>query len=193
MPCELVTWAQVERLAGILAKKIRQARYEPDIVIAIARGGYVPARLLCDHLDIFNLTSIRIIHYEAGARMIPGARLSMGLGTDVRNLKVLLVDDVSDTGDTLQLALEHIHGFHPAEIRIAVLHHKKVSRVVPDFHGQKLVKWRWITYPWAVREDLAQFLGTAKSPVTRIDAAAKYLLEQYGLRVPRRLIDELLT
>ena len=134
LTCELVSWAQVERLVSKLAVKIRKAGYEPDIVIAIARGGYAPARLLCDHLDIFNLTSIRIIHYTAGTQMDAEARLSMGLCTDVRDRKVLVVDDVSDTGDTLQLALSHIERFRPADMRLAVMHHKDVSQVIPDFY-----------------------------------------------------------
>ena len=190
--CELVSWGQVEHLTRKLAEKIQKAVYRPDIVIAIARGGYVPARLLCDYLDIFNLTSIRIIHYAAGAEKLPGARLSMGLCIDVRDLKVLVVDDVSDSGDTLQLALTHIQGYKPAEVKIAVLHHKVVSEVKPDFHGQKVVKWRWITYPWALHEDIGQFIAAMSPRPRSADEAIQRLWDQYDIKVPQRLIVRLL-
>lgn len=192
MHCELVSWGQVERLARKLADKIQIAAYQPDIVVAIARGGYVPARLLCDYLDIFNLTSIRIIHYAAGADQLPGARLSMGLCTDVRDLKVLVVDDVSDTGDTLQLAIQHIQDFEPANIKLAVLHHKVVSKLDPDFYGQKLVKWRWLTYPWAVYEDVGQFIARMSPQPESVAEAMQRLKEDYRIKVPERLVGSLL-
>lgn len=190
--CELVGWGQVERLARKLADKIQKAAYQPDIVVAIARGGYVPARLLCDYLDIFNLTSIRIIHYAAGADQLPGARLSMGLCTDIRDLKVLVVDDVSDTGDTLQLAMRHIQDYKPANIKLAVLHHKVVSQVHPDFYGQKLVKWRWLTYPWAIHEDVGQFIARMSPQPGSVAEAMQRLQDEYRIKVPERLVGGLL-
>ena len=78
----------------------KQDQFKPDIVIAIARGGYVPARILCDRLDIYNLTSIRIAHYTGGSTKLELARLSIPLGIDIKGMQVLLVDDVTDTGDT---------------------------------------------------------------------------------------------
>ena len=84
MRCELVTWGQVYRLAWRLADLIRQSGFAPDLIVAVARGGYVPARLLCDFLDIYDLVSIRIAHYEAGSYRNPTARLASPLPLDVR-------------------------------------------------------------------------------------------------------------
>ena len=50
--CELISWTAVQHLTRSLAAKIRASGFRPDVVVAIARGAYVPARLLCDHLDI---------------------------------------------------------------------------------------------------------------------------------------------
>ena len=189
---ELVTWRQVEQLVEKLVARIRETGFRPDIVIAIARGGYVPARLVCDFMDIFNLTSIRIVHYRAGTDMLNHARLSMPLAVDVRGLNVLVVDDVSDTGDTLQLALQHIESFRPVAIKLAVLHHKQVSSVKPDFYGRMIVKWRWLTYPWAIYEDVGQFL-TAMVPTPASAAYALQRLQQeHGIKVPERVVQALL-
>ena len=67
MHCELISWSEVQRLCRRLAIMIRSSNYVPDVVVAISRGGYVPARLICDYLDIMALTSIRTEHYLSGS------------------------------------------------------------------------------------------------------------------------------
>jgi hypoxanthine phosphoribosyltransferase len=188
--CELVTWGQVYRLARRLAGMIRNAGFQPDVIVAVARGGYVPARLLCDFLGVYNLASIRIAHYEAGAHMSPQARLSSPLSLDVHGLKVLLVDDVNDTGDTLTLAIEHIRSFKPAQLKVAVLQHKQVSPVNPDFYAQKILAWRWLIYPWAVIEDIGGFLADMSPPPASPEEALERLNTEYGIKVSRRTIED---
>lgn len=188
--CELIGWGQVQRLARRLAGLIRAAGYRPELVVGIARGGVVPARLLCDYLDLYELASIRILHYDSGPHRIAAARLTAPLAVDVRGLRVLLVDDVSDTGDTLTLAAEHIRAFAPAELRIAVLHHKLTSTCIPDFYAKKIVAWRWLTYPWALVEDIAGFIGAMQpAPATAAEAAAR-LRQAHGIRVAEQTIED---
>ncbi|MGC8855160.1 MAG: phosphoribosyltransferase [Halothiobacillaceae bacterium] len=55
MNVELVSWASFHRLARDLAQRIRASNFQPDMIVAIARGGVVPARVLCDYLDIMDL------------------------------------------------------------------------------------------------------------------------------------------
>ena len=187
---EFVGWGKITNLAYTLANRVHNSGYRPDIVVAIARGGYVPARLLCDHLDIYNLTSMRISHYTSGTNKSEAARLSMPLNADVRGLRVLLVDDVDDTGDTLQLALEHINAFNPAEIKIAVLHHKHVSKVVPDFYAQKIISWRWLTYPWAIIEDVRGFIQKMEPQPATAEEAIERIKGKYGFKVPMRIMKD---
>lgn len=191
--CELISWHEVDRLVGKLVAKVRQASFKPDIVIAIARGGYVPARLVCDHMNILNLTSIRIIHYQAGSEMMDKARLSMPLAIDVQGLNVLVVDDVSDTGDTLQLAIDHIEEFKPADIKLAVLHHKSISTMTPDIYGQMIVKWRWLIYPWAIYEDVGQFIATMEPRPSSVEDILVRLQHDHGIKVPERVVKTLLS
>ena len=188
---ELISWNQVTRFTQTLAEKIRADGFRPDLVIAIARGGYVPARLLCDHLDIYDLTSIRISHYQSGSERTEAARLSLPLNVDVRDMNILLVDDVDDTGDTLQLALEHINSFKPEAVKIAVLHHKRVSTVVPDFYAHQVIRWRWITYPWAIIEDLDGFINRMDpKPATPQDAVQR-IAETYRVKIPLRTMQSI--
>jgi len=190
MRCELITWNAVYRLSRTLAGKIRDAGFQPDVIVAIARGGYVPARILCDLLDIGALTSFRIEHYTAGAHRERSALIRYPLAVDLRGLNVLVVDDVSDTGDTLELALRHVTERGAAAIKVAVLHHKTASSFRPDFFAARVVKWRWIIYPWAVVEDITGFIRRMAQPPTSVQEAAQYLERDFGLRVPRATLED---
>ena len=186
---EVLSLGKTQQLARRLARQIQSTRFTPDVVIAIARGGFVPARFVCDYLDIYNLTCIRIAHYT-GTDIHAQARLSIPLNLDVRGMSVLLVDDVDDTGDTLQLALEHVQGFAPATIRTAVLHHKSVSRLVPDFFAQEVKAWRWLTYPWAVTEDVLGLVRKLEPRPATIEAAIACIRQEYHIRVsPQTMAD----
>lgn len=187
--CEVVGWALVYRLASKLARIIRAADFHPDIVVAIARGGWIPARLLCDHLDLYNLVSLRIAHY-IGAEKSEQARMVYPLGVDIRGKDVLLVDDVSDSGDTLQLALKHIREQEPHQLRVAVLHHKPCASMKPDFFAKQVIAWRWITYPWALVEDLSGFVRRMHPAPKTIEQAAAHLQQEYRIKVSRRILED---
>lgn len=155
--CEFITFGRVLKLSKILALKIRASRYNPDIIIAIGRGGYVPARLISDFLLFNDLTSMKIEHYTRAACLQPETKIRFPISTDISGKKVLVVDDITDTGDTLKLAIDYIWTLNPLSVKTAVLQHKPCSSFVPDFYSQKITKWRWIIYPWARYEDLAGF------------------------------------
>jgi hypoxanthine phosphoribosyltransferase len=189
--CELISWATVKHLSHNLAIKIRNASFEPDVVVAIARGGYVPARLLCDCLNLTDLKSIRIAHYKAGAQKQQKAKLVESLCRDLGGRNVLLVDDVSDSGDTLELARQHMVEYNAGPIRTAVLHHKQTSTVKPDFYAQRIIKWRWIIYPWAVVEDLTGFIDRMPNRPANSGEAVKLLQKHWGLRIRQSLVEEI--
>ena len=183
--CELISWHRVYQLASRLAFTILDAGYRPEVIVGIARGGYVPARILCDFLDVYALTSIRVVHYASGARKQPLAEVTDPLGTDITGKRVLIVDDVSDTGDTYEVAIRHLAGFAPLEIRTAVLLHKTSARYQPDYIGRKVIKWRWMIYPWAVIEDVTGFIERMQPRPRGAEETARRLLSDYGLQLPK--------
>ncbi|MEJ2441041.1 MAG: phosphoribosyltransferase [Gammaproteobacteria bacterium] len=186
---EVLTLAKIQNLSRHLARAIQADRFCPEVVIAIARGGFVPARLLCDYLDIYNLTCIRIAHYT-GTDKTDQARLSIPLNIDIRGMSVLLVDDVDDTGDTLQLALSHLQSFSPALIRVAVLHHKTASSVVPEYYAEEVTHWRWVTYPWAITEDILGLVRKMQPIPACIDAAIDRMHQDYGLHISKKVMED---
>lgn len=186
--CELISWSEVQRLCQHLAVMIRESDYHPDIIVAIGRGGYIPARLLCDHLDMMALTGIKIEHYLAGTSRQEQAIIRYPLCTDIRDQQVLVVDDVNDSGDTIELAIQHLQTFQPREIRTAVMHHKAISNVCVDYFAKKIIKWRWLIYPWAITEDISGFLESL-SPET-VEEAQQLLAEQFGIKIPSQRLKE---
>lgn len=180
-------------LARDLALAIRQAPYRPELIVAIGRGGYLPARILSDHLDVFDLAAIKIEHYH-GARRERRARIRYPLTADITGKRVLLVDDVSDSGDTFDVAIRHLreHG-EPAELRTAVLHHKLVASLTPDFRAEEVREWRWIIYPWAIMEDLRGFLQAMAPPPATVEEFARQLHERHGLVVDAQTLRDVLA
>lgn len=193
MRCELITWPEIYRLCLDISKQVRSSGYQPDIVIAIARGGFIPARLVCDFLDLNALTSIKIQHYRSGADRLEKAVLEYPLCTEISDLNVLLVDDVNDSGETLKLAVSYLQTFQPADIKTIVMHQKITSRYPIDFYAKKVIKWRWLIYPWAVFEDISGFLRRKETPPASIEEAVLYLSEYFNINLPRKRLETIMS
>ncbi len=191
MHCQLISWTEVQHLCMQLAKQIMASDYRPEVIVAIGRGGYVPARLLCDYLDSMALTSIKIEHYLAGSNKTEQAVIKYPLCADIENKRVLLVDDVNDSGDTLEVAVEHLQRFKPARILTAVMHLKTTSHYPIDFHARKIIKWRWLIYPWAIFEDISAFLQRLSPPPLDMEDARHKLHEQFDIEISARQLKEL--
>jgi hypoxanthine phosphoribosyltransferase len=186
--CEYISWNRFYRLSADLYRRIAATGFRPDIIVGIARGGYMPARVLADFFDLMNLAAIKVEHYH-GPRKSSRAIVRHPLPVDITGQKVLVVDDVSDSGDSFDAALAHLHDCGaPAEVRTAVLHHKLTSSYVPDFHAARIVKWRWIIYPWAVTEDLKVLLGNMAKRPASVTEAERLLREQHGLVIPKTVL-----
>jgi len=189
--CELVSWERFYNLCRKLVFDIRESGFQPDIIVAIGRGGYVPARILSDYLDIMNLASFKIEHY-LGAQKKGVAAIRYSLPEEVEGRRVLLVDDVSDSGDTFSVAHDHVYErIHPDEIKTAVLHHKIVSSYEPDFYAEKVMQWRWIIYPWAVMEDVSGFLDRMQPRPENAEEAREALLRNHDLNIPAAVLNDL--
>jgi hypothetical protein len=187
-----VGWGEVSGLARRLARQVAESGYRPDIIVAIGRGGWVPARIVADFLGMMDLTSFKIEHYHA-TRKDKVARIRYPLNADIAGRRVLLVDDVADSGDTFAVALDHLRRVGPpAEVRSAALHYKTASPYVPDYSAKKLVRWRWIVYPWAVAEDVGALLAAMRPRPADAAEAAERLRALHGIRVSHALAGDLL-
>jgi hypoxanthine phosphoribosyltransferase len=192
--CEILTWNKIIRDAKTLAKLVKQSGYKPDIVIAIGRGGYVPARIICDFMMLRDLTSVKAEHWGSAEMDSKEAVIKFPICTEIRGKKVLLVDDVTDTGRTLIVTLEYLKGLAPAEIRTAILIHKTCSEIVPDYYVNKIVRWKWLIFPWHVWEDLNGFVKRLlEAGITREEEIKAELQKRFSLDVKTETIREILS
>lgn len=148
MDREILTYELFGRGIRELAQQIADSDFTPDILLGIARGGLVPAGALAYALDCKNLFTISVEFYTGvDSRLDVPVMLPPFL--DARDLdaaKVLVVDDVADTGRTLELVHEFCGG-HVAQAQTAVLYEKPRSIIKADFVWRRTD--RWINFPWS--------------------------------------------
>lgn len=153
-----ITWAEGITLSETLAKKIRESIYRPEVIIAISRGGLVPARIISDVLGVDDVISMGVKYWGLAQRRAERPLLYHSIEPGViRDRKVLIADEVADTGHTLMLAKSLLDLIGAAEVKTAVLHLKTTSRFTPDYYAEKVEEWVWISYPWSRYEDLREF------------------------------------
>ncbi len=190
--CYTVSWEEAYRLARILAHKIKSSGFQPDIIVGIARGGLVPARAICDFLLQKNLVSMKVEHWGI-ASTLGKAKIKVYIPIDISGKKVLIVDDVADTGDTFSETMDYVKSLAPEEVRTAVLQYKTCSTFAPDYWAEKLEGWKWIIYPWAIYEDLTGFIEKVLvQPMTSEDIR-KALKSNFDIRVSRKDLREILN
>ncbi len=160
VPIRLVSWDEIAEWARVLSMKIKNSGWIPDIVVAIARGGYAPARLVCDYLGIMDLVSLQVVHWPSTAQVAEKAYIKYPISIDLSGRKVLVIDDIVDTGDSIQLAKEYIERSNKnVEVRTAALQWiSTVAKFKPDYWAVEVRDWTWFVYPWNITEDTTNFI-----------------------------------
>ncbi|MCD6368395.1 MAG: phosphoribosyltransferase [Thermoproteales archaeon] len=156
---KLVSWDEVVEWCRLLALKVEEDSWRPDLVVAVARGGYVPARLICDFLDIHDLVSLQILHWGKAAEITAEAHVKYPYTLDLSGKKILLVDDIIDTGDSVIIAKKFItENWKPAELKVAAMQWiSPVAKIKPDYFIEDVKDWIWYQYPWTRAEDTTNF------------------------------------
>ena len=153
---EVPTWNKIYDMLLSQAEKIRQSGFKPDVVVGITRGGWVPARVLSDFLEIPNLATVRVEFYLGVAETQNEPVLTQGVSAAVTGKKVLIVDDVADTGKSLQLAREHVLQQGATEVRIATVYRKPWSVIKPDYY--EIETSCWVVFPWEIKETIRKIV-----------------------------------
>jgi uncharacterized protein len=184
--CRRATWADVEGWADSVADRVRAARAIPEAIVGLTRGGWVPGRLLCDRLGVHRLVSLRAQHWGVTATKTGAAALTEGLSGPVRGERVLVVDDITDTGDSIALAVENVRAQRPASLESATLLHISGARHVPTYFGAQIerTEWAWIVFPWNYWEDLLALSARAAPDGATPARIRTELREGAGLDVP---------
>jgi hypoxanthine phosphoribosyltransferase len=192
--CEILSWSSIVKDVKRLSGLIKDSGFKIDIAVAIARGGLIPARILSDYLSIRDLTAIKVEHWGTAAMRTEKAVLKYPLNADIRDKNVLLVDDITDTGDTLRVSTEYLKSFEPRDIRTAVIIHKTCSATTPDYLVRKVQKWKWIIFPWHIWEDLTGFIKKiTDSGIRDVDNIRHELKQRCNIDVKTGIVKEILA
>lgn len=145
---EILTWDAFGVSSRELAQQVADSKWVPDIILAIARGGLLPAGALGYALTIKNVFVISVEYYTGiDERLDFPVMLPPQLNlVDIKDSRVLIVDDVADTGHTLK-AVQDFVGSTVNEARSAVIYEKSHSVVKCDFVWKRTD--RWIDFPWS--------------------------------------------
>ena len=158
---EIMTWDDLGEGAQELAELVHADGYRPDIVLAIARGGLLVGGAIGYALGVKNTFTMNVEFYTGVDERLEMPMLLPPVPdlVDFAEQRVLIADDVADTGATLALVKDFCQG-KVAEVRCAVLYEKPRSTVSCEY------VWRrtdhWIVFPWSAREPVgAELLKTA--------------------------------
>lgn len=150
---EVMDWAIYGGAARALAAEVAESGFRPDIILAIARGGLFVAGSLGYALSVKNLYVMNLEYYTGvDQRLEMPVMLPPYLDVvDLTDARILVADDVADTGHTLKAVHEFCQGV-VAESRTAVLYEKPHSTVRCDYVWKRTN--RWINFPWSTETPL---------------------------------------
>jgi hypoxanthine phosphoribosyltransferase len=145
---EWMSWEDVGDAVEELAAQIESTGFAPDAVLALARGGLPAAGALAYALGVKNMATLNVEFYTGVDERLDEPLILPPVPdlTLLRMERLLVVDDVADTGRTLALARDFC-AEHVGDVRTAVLYEKPQSVVRADFVWRRTEKW--INFPWS--------------------------------------------
>jgi hypoxanthine phosphoribosyltransferase len=152
-----MSWQDLADGSRRLAELVHRDGYRPDIVLAVARGGLLVAGAVAYALDVKNTFTMSVEFYTGIDERLEMPMLLPPVPdlVDFAETRVLIVDDVADTGATLALVKDFCEG-KVAEVRCAVLYEKPRSTVRCEY------VWRrtdhWIIFPWSAQPPVTEEL-----------------------------------
>jgi len=153
---EVPTWDEIYEMLLSLAEKIQKDNFFPDLIVGICRGGWPPARVMSDLLGNPKLANIGVEFYVDVAKTRSKPVLTEPVSISVEGKKVLILDDVADTGKTLELVRDHLLNRGVKQVKIATIYYKPWSVVRPDYYEKETR--RWIVFPWERKETVRNLM-----------------------------------
>jgi hypoxanthine phosphoribosyltransferase len=158
---EYMTWQDLGDGARELAQRIVDDGYRPDMVLAIARGGLLVAGAIGYALGVKNTFTMNVEFYTGVDERLEMPMILPPVPdlVDFGECRVLIADDVADTGATLALVKDFCEG-KVAEVRCAVLYEKPRSTVKSEYVWRRTA--RWIEFPWSAEDPVVAPVQAAR-------------------------------
>ena len=137
---------EIQELIELLSKKIIES-HKIDSIVAISRGGIIPARYLAKPLVVRRIYTVGIEFYE-DAEKKKQPKIYQRLTEQLTDQTILIIDDIVDSGESMKLAVEEVKLLSPKEIFTCTLYYKQNSIYKPNFYGKSVCDEVWFKYPW---------------------------------------------
>jgi uncharacterized protein len=160
---EQLSWAEFGVAVRDLARQIADDAYAPDLVLSVARGGLLVGAALGYALDVKNAWTMNVEFYTGIEERleVPMILPPVPELVELESARMLIADDVADTGETLELVKSFCAG-KVAEVRCAVLYEKPPSVVKCEYVWRR--SDRWIDFPWSADAPVtAERLATVRA------------------------------
>jgi len=181
---EIPSWNQIYKSLLNLASTILKTGFEPDIIVGVSRGGWPPARVMSDLLENPKLANVAAEFYIGVAETKGKPVITQPVSVSVKSKKVLVVDDVADTGESLRLVRSHLEEQGATEVKTATIYYKPWSVIIPDYYEKETRSW--IIFPWERKETVRKIVEKCKRQGNSIDTAKEKLVSS-GLE--RKLVE----
>lgn len=146
------SWTELGHDIFTLAQKILDTQPKYDRIVALAKGGLTFSRSLVDYLQTEKVSSIQIEFYTGINQTDRTPVITQSLPVTIRNEKILIFDDIADSGETLKLSLEYLQYHGAQSIQTATLFTKPQSIIKPDFTVHETSAW--VIFPNEIRETI---------------------------------------
>jgi hypothetical protein len=187
---EIPSWEQIYQMLLNLADKIRKTNFKPDIIVGVSRGGWAPGRVISDLLENPQIANVKAEFYKGVAETKGEPIITQPVSMPVKGKKVLIMDDVSDTGRSLLKVQSHLLEQGATDVKIATIYYKPWSATVPDYDEKKTE--RWIIFPWERKETVRNVLEKYERQGKSIEEAKeKFVKSGLDRKLVERFIREI--
>ena len=138
-----VDWAMFGELCRALALKVAR-EYDPEVIVGIARAGVIPGAVIASILRL-DFYSMKISRKSGDDTVRERPEIFSAAPREVEGKRVLIVDEITTSGDTLRLALAAVRDVRPAEVRTATSF-ARTTGYQPDFSA--LTMDANVIFPW---------------------------------------------
>lgn len=149
---EIPSWERIQWFSIEIAEEVKRSKYNPDVIVGISRGGWIPARIISDVIEKAVLANVSVKFYEQLGETKGKPTITQPITISVKEKKLLLVDDVADTGQSLVLVKKYLKDKGASEIKIASIYYKPWSIIIPDYYRKETNLW--IIFPWEIKESI---------------------------------------
>jgi uncharacterized protein len=163
------TYEDIHKTSLDIALRVKASGFEPDVIVAIGSGGFIPARIMRTFLGK-PILAVGVAYYDSEDKPSDLPRKVQWIEEAEQKLagrRILLVDEVDDSRSTLEYCVRELLRHGPSEIAVAVLHNKlkakkgAIPAEVKRYFAGLDIEDRWVCYPWDAKDIDAHMASAA--------------------------------